>query len=60
MRKWTQRVKLNLSEHLTADIESKLRDEITAANPSKEPFKEQFSAEHKVNIEKRFNEQFDI
>ena len=38
MRKWTQRIKLNLSERITAEIEKKLRKEISAANPSKEPF----------------------
>lgn len=51
MRKWTQRVKLNLSERLTADIGNKLRDEVTKANPSKEPFKGGFNDEQKVIIE---------
>ena len=45
MRKWTQKVKLNLSERLTSEVETKLREEITAANPSKEPFTDQFNAE---------------
>lgn len=45
MRKWTQKVKLNLSERLTSEVEAKLREEITAANPSKEPFTDQFNEE---------------
>ena len=45
MRKWTQKVKLNLSERLTTEVESKLREEITAANPSKEPFTAEFNEE---------------
>lgn len=59
MRKWTQKVKLNLSERLKIEVEEKLREEITAANPSKEPFTEQFNEEQKNTIETRFNEQFD-
>ena len=45
MRKWTQKVKLNLSDRLTNEVEVKLRAEITAANPSKDPFTDQFSEE---------------
>ena len=59
MRKWTQKVKLNLSERLTTEVETKLREEVTAANPSKEPFTDQFNEEQKITIEQRFNEQFD-
>ena len=38
MRRWTQKIKLNISEKLNADLEKKLREEITEANPSKEAF----------------------
>ena len=51
MRKWTQKVKLNLSERVTAEVEKKMRKEITAANPSKEPFSGQFDAEQKATVE---------
>ena len=34
MRKWTQKVKLNLSERITGEVEKKLRKEIALANPS--------------------------
>ena len=59
MRQWTQKIKLNMSERLTAEVENKLRDEITQANPSKEPFTDQFDEEQKATIATRFNEQFD-
>ena len=59
MRKWTQKVKLNLSERVKADVERKFRKEITQANPSQEPFTGQFSDEQKAKVEERFDEQFD-
>ena len=59
MRKWTQKVKLNLSERVKADVERKFRKEITQANPSQEPFTGQFSEEQKAKVEERFDEQFD-
>ena len=59
MRQWTQKIKLTMSERLNAEIENKLRDEITQANPSKEPFTDQFNEEQKATIATRFNEQFD-
>lgn len=37
MRKWTQRIKLNLSERITAEIEKAVRQEVSEANPSKQP-----------------------
>lgn len=45
MRKWTQKVKLTISERVKVEVETQLRDEITAANPSKEPFTDPFNEE---------------
>ena len=59
MRKWTQKVKLNISERVKVDVETQLRDEITAANPSKEPFTDPFNEEQTELVEKRFQEKFD-
>ena len=59
MRKWTQKVKLNLSERLTNEVEVKLRAEITAANPSKDPFTDQFNEEQQSIVDSRLTELFD-
>ena len=59
MRKWTQKVKLNLSERLTNEVEVKLRAEITAANPSKDPFTDQFNEEQQSVVDSRLTELFD-
>ena len=38
MRKWTQLIKLSLSERIKIEEELALRNEINEANPSAEPF----------------------
>jgi len=45
MRKWTQKVKLNISEKIEKEEEEKLRKEITEANPSKEAFTDPLNEE---------------
>ena len=45
MRKWTQKVKLNISEKIEMEEEEKLRKEITEANPSKEAFTDPLNEE---------------
>ena len=59
MRRWTQKIKLNISEKLNADIEKKLREEITEANPSKEAFTDPLNDEQKETLQGRFDEQFE-
>ena len=45
MRKWTHKVRQDLSEKIDKEEEDKLRKEITEANPSKEAFSDPFSEE---------------
>ena len=58
MRKWTQQIKLTLSESVKVDVENKMRLELNEANPD-EPFTSEFTAEHRQIIEKRIGEQYD-
>ena len=58
MRKWTQQIKLTLSESIKVDVENKLRLELNEANPD-EPFTDQFTDEHRQIIDKRLSEKFD-
>ena len=58
MRRWTQKVKLNASEKLNAEIEAKYRDEVTESNPSKEAFTDPLNEEQRQIVQRRFDEQF--
>ena len=59
MRQWTQKVKLTVSERITAEVELALREELTLADPNRTPFTEPFNEEHKKTIDERFSEKFD-
>lgn len=58
MRKWTQFIKLQISESLKKRVTMDLQDEIKEQNPSAD-FKGKLTDEQKAEIEKRFNGQFD-
>ena len=45
MRKWTQKVKLDLSEKISVEVENKLRDEVRAATTDKKPFTDPLNEE---------------
>ena len=58
MRKWTQTIRLTLSEKIKEEIEKNYRLELSAADPAN-PFTEAFNSEHREVIEKRSNEKYD-
>jgi hypothetical protein len=59
MRQWTQKVKLTVSERITAEVELALREELTLADPNRTPSTEPFNEEQKKTIDERFTEKFD-
>ena len=59
MRKWTQQIRLALSEKIKEEVETKFRLELSEANPD-EPFTGDFSDEHREQIEKRIAEKYDV
>ena len=60
MRKWTQGIKLTLSESIKVEVENAYRKEINDANPSSEPFTGQFSDDQQKIVDKRTTVEFDI
>ena len=59
MRKWIQNVKRTVSERLENEAAEDLRRKISEQNPSKEPFKDDFSAEQKEIIRQQSDEALD-
>jgi len=59
MRKWTQKVKLQLSERITVEVEHKLREEIRAATVDKKPFTDPLNDEQRMTLDNRTNEQLE-
>ena len=47
MRKWTQKIKLDLSEKISVEVEHKLREEVRAASTDKKPFTDPLSEEQR-------------
>ena len=60
MRKWTQQIKLTISENIRKQTEEAVRNEINEANPSAEPFTGPFNEEQKQIIEEKSNAKFDL
>ena len=58
MRKWTQTIRLTLSEKIKEEVEKNYRLELSAADPAN-PFTDAFSSDHREVIEKRINEKYD-
>ena len=56
MRKWTQKVKLQLSERISVDVEQKLREEIRASTPDKKPYTDPLNDEQRKTVDDRMNE----
>ena len=59
MRKWTQKVKLTLSERITVEVEHKLREEIRAASADKKPFIDPLSDEQRQTVDDQTYEQLE-
>ena len=59
MRKWTQKVKSQLSERISVEIEQKLREEIRAATVEKKPYTDPLNDEQRMTIDNRTNEQLE-
>ena len=59
MRKWTQQLRLSISEKSNADEEEKFRQEYNKAHPSAEPLTGQLSEEQKSIVNERANERFE-
>ena len=59
MRKWTQKIKLDISERIAKEVEQAFRDEINEANPSAEPFTAPLSDEQKATVEDKTTTKFD-
>lgn len=63
MRKWTQSIKLTISERTAADAEQAFRDSWNEANPSQDPITGMLSAEQRAEVDKKafaaFEEQLD-
>ena len=59
MRKWTQQIKLNISERTAVEAEEAYRKEVNDANPSAEPLTGSLSDEQKRIVEERSNTKFD-
>ena len=57
MRKWTQKIKLDLSEKISVEVEHKLREEVRAASTDKKPFTDPLSEEQRQTVDDRTNEQ---
>ena len=60
MRKWTQSIKLTLSEAINAEVDHDFRNEVNSANPSAEPLTGMLSDEQKRTVEERSNAKFDV
>ena len=60
MRKWTQFIKLQISESVKKKVQDDFAKEISDSNPSAEPFNGSFSEQQKEQIENRSNQQFDV
>lgn len=59
MRKWTQQIRLTLSEKIKQEVETKYRLELSEADPD-HPFTGEFTPEHCEQIEKRIAEKYDV
>ena len=59
MRKWTQQVKLSISERTAKEADEAYRQEVNEANPSAEPLTGAFNEEQKAIVEERANTKFD-
>ena len=59
MRKWTQQVKLSISERTAKEADEAYRQEVNEANPSAEPLTGAFTEEQKAIVEERANTKFD-
>lgn len=59
MRKWTQQIKLTISERTAAEAEEAFRQEYNTAHPSADPLTGQLSQEQKSVVEDKSNLKFD-
>lgn len=59
MRKWTQQIKLNISERTVVEAEEAFRKEYNESNPSADPLTGQLSDEQKRTVEERSNVKFE-
>ena len=59
MRKWTQQIKLSISERTAAEAEEAFRKEFNEANPSSDPLTGQLNAEQKQIVDERGTAKFE-
>ena len=59
MRKWTQQVKLTISERLAQEVDQAYRTEVNEANPSADPLTGPLNDEQKQIVEDRVYAKFD-
>ena len=58
MRKWSQTIKLNLSERIKEDVEKQYRLELSKDDPTN-PFSGQFSEQDQEEVEQRIKSKYD-